>query len=52
MQELLEGVVSGGGRVDTEAYEAAVGTLNEMGVHSLEPQEAEQILRQKIVWES
>ncbi len=49
MQELLEGVVRVGGYVDSEAYEAAVRTLNDMGVHSLEPREAEQILRQKIV---
>ena len=52
VQELLGGVVRQGGRVDSEAYNAAIRALNDMGVHSLEPQEAEQILRQKIVMAS
>lgn len=47
MQELLGGVVRGG-TVDSEAYSAAVSALNDIGVHSLEPREAEQILRLKL----
>ena len=47
IQELLEGAVRAG-PADSEAFSAAVTALNDMGIHTLDPSQAEQILRLKI----
>ena len=47
IQELLEGAVRAG-PADNEAFSAAVTALNDMGIHALDPGQAEQILRLKI----
>ncbi|CAI8007227.1 RAD50-interacting protein 1 [Geodia barretti] len=49
LQELLVGVVRGGATTPIETYTAAVTTLNEFGVHTLEPVQAYQILSNMIV---
>ena len=36
------------GPADNEAFSAAVTALNDMGIHALDPGQAEQILRLKI----
>lgn len=49
-QELLQAVArpKGGAPVNNDTYEAAVTALNEMSVHTLDPNEAERILRLRI----
>ena len=47
MQEMLEGAVRAG-PADSGSYSAAVTALNDIGVHTLDPSQAEQILRLKI----
>ena len=47
MQELLEAAVRAG-PADSGSYSAAVTALNDVGVHTLDPNHAEQILRLKI----
>ena len=49
LQELLVGVVRGGATTPIETYTAAVTTLNEFGVHTLEPVQAYQMLSNMIV---
>ena len=46
LQELLGGVV--GRTVDSDVFAAAVTALGDIGVHSLAPHQAEQILRLRI----
>ena len=48
LQELLVGVVRGGVTTPLDTYSAAVTTLNEFGVHTLEPVQAHQILSNMI----
>ena len=45
MQEVLHGAVRG----DPVSSETAVTALNDVGVHELQPHQAEQILRQRII---
>ena len=49
LQELLLGVVRGGANTPLDTYSAAVTTLNEFGVHTLEPAQAHQILSNMLV---
>ena len=49
-QELLQAAsrAKGDAPVNNDTYEAAVTALNEMAVHTLDPNEAERILRLRI----
>ena len=46
--ELLAGAVKRG-PIHEDAYSAAVTALNEMGIHSIDPVQAEQVLRLRIL---
>ena len=47
--ELLVGVAMGGANTPIDTYSAAVTTLNDFGVHSLDPTEAHRVLSRKIM---